>query len=144
MRHDDLPPSLLSRVNASFDEGRHVRLVASMKKEGWRGRRLLVEEAKHPSLPRSTFHAWTGSHRIGAAEEAGVELIPCLVIEPTEADAAFQAAGYKLYWHDGYSSWRDRLTNSEGMNDWDRLRGLERTTLTDATKALREELAATD
>ena len=144
MRHDDLAPAALSRVNGSFDKKLVEQLIADMKEHGWRGRPLLIEEAKYPGLPFPRFHAWTGSHRIEAAREAGLETVPCLVIEPAEADTEFQAAGYKLYWHDGYSCWRDRVTNSEGMNDWDRLQGLERTRLNEATTLLREELAATD
>jgi len=45
-----------------------------MRENGWEGRSLLV-------IQRETkFFAWTGSHRIAAAREVGLESIPCYVI----------------------------------------------------------------
>lgn len=50
-------------------------LTKDMKDNGWQGRPLLVIAREHD------FLAWTGSHRIAAAIEAGLESIPCHVIE---------------------------------------------------------------
>jgi len=57
-----------------------------MRENGWQGRSLLV-------IQRETqYFAWTGSHRIAAAREVGLESIPCYVIAeekllPFEANA---------------------------------------------------------
>jgi ParB-like chromosome segregation protein Spo0J len=49
-------------------------LTDDMKENGWRGRPLLVIEHAEDYL------AWTGSHRIAAAEIAGLTSIPCYVL----------------------------------------------------------------
>ena len=53
-------------------------LTADMKENGWRGRPLLVIERE------SDYVAWTGSHRIAAAIEAGLALVPCYVVDEGE------------------------------------------------------------
>ena len=53
-------------------------LTADMKENGWRGRPLLVIERE------SDYVAWTGSHRMAAAIEAGLALVPCYVIHEDE------------------------------------------------------------
>jgi hypothetical protein len=58
------------RVRQGFLKG----LVDDMKKNGWRGRALLVIERE------SGYLAWTGSHRIAAARTAGLEAVPCYVL----------------------------------------------------------------
>jgi ParB-like chromosome segregation protein Spo0J len=50
-------------------------LADDMKENGWQGRPLLVIERA------SDYQAWTGSHRIAAAEEAGLSTVPCYVIQ---------------------------------------------------------------
>jgi hypothetical protein len=58
-----------------FDE-----LVADMRENGWqRNRPLLVIERAGGSII-----AWTGSHRIAAAIEAGVPTVPCYVLDESE------------------------------------------------------------
>ena len=53
-------------------------LAAAMKQSGWQGRPLLVIDREFGYL------AWTGSHRIPAAIEAGLSLVPCYVIHERE------------------------------------------------------------
>lgn len=61
---------------------RHLReLVDDMRLNGWHGRPLLVIERENGYL------AWTGSHRIAAAKEAGLTQIPCYVLSESELNA---------------------------------------------------------
>jgi len=58
---------------------RHLRnLAKDMKANGWCGRPLLVIERD------SDFLAWTGSHRIAAARLAGLDFIPCYVLQESD------------------------------------------------------------
>jgi len=50
-------------------------LVADMRENKWQGRPLLVIERE------SDYVAWTGSHRIAAAVEAGLDGVPCYVLD---------------------------------------------------------------
>lgn len=54
--------------------GLRDELAADMMESGWQGRPLLVVESE------SGYQAWTGSHRIAAAIEAGMFEVPCYVI----------------------------------------------------------------
>lgn len=54
--------------------GLRDELAADMMESGWQGRPLLVVESE------SGYQAWTGSHRIAAAIEAGMSEVPCYVI----------------------------------------------------------------
>lgn len=56
-----------------------AELVDSMGEDGWTGRPLLIVEDA-----TGTYHAWTGSHRIAAAREVGLESVPCYIVD--EAD----------------------------------------------------------
>ncbi len=51
-------------------------LIDSLRRDGWSGRRLLVEEYRP-----GHYQAWTGSHRLAAARRAGLRRIPVLVID---------------------------------------------------------------
>lgn len=53
-------------------------LAADMRENGWQGRPLLVIERE------DDFVAWTGSHRIAAAIEAGLSDVPCHVVDERE------------------------------------------------------------
>jgi len=61
---------------------RHDRILSvlleSMLEDGWNGRPLLVIERA------DDYQAWTGSHRLEAARMAGIEEIPCYILQ--EAD----------------------------------------------------------
>lgn len=134
-----LDPEALRTVNAPFNAGHLNRIVASMRESGWLGRDLLVEEVRRYDFPQ--YFAWTGSHRVVAAAQAGLSRVPCRLITAAEADLAFTRAGYTQY---GYDSWRSTVTGKHGPGDRHRLLGLEAAGLHEAADMLREELAATD
>ena len=125
-----LDPSRLRTVNEPSDEALRQRLILAMRKDGWQGRAVLVEEVRNPGFTFVQHFAWTGSHRIASAVEVGLNAIPSRVISASEAQAAFEAAGYRTYWQDGYSSRLAAISRAEGPDDWDRVRGLERAGLT--------------
>ncbi len=137
MEDRNLDPNRLESVNAPYPK--HLEtLVEMMRRDGWNGRPLLVEEVKdYQGI--TDYPAWTGSHRIEAARRAGLTTIPCCVITKEEADSAFSAAGYDRC---EYSSWRDAVTGAEGPTDRDRLRGLERAGLGEPARMLKEEIQA--
>jgi hypothetical protein len=139
MERYELDPEALDTINEPFNEEHRQRLVASMRQSGWEGRELLVEEVRRYGSPQ--YFAWTGSHRVAAAIEAGLRTVPCRLLSAVEADDAFVKAGYVQY---GYNSWRSAITGRHGPGDTHRLRGLEAAGLEDAARMLREEMAATD
>ena len=51
------------------------RLTASMEEGGWQGRPLVVLEVA------DGFAAWTGSHRLQAARDAGLEEVPAVLLD---------------------------------------------------------------
>jgi hypothetical protein len=70
---EEIEPLHGVRNHALFDD-----LTASMKENGWKGRRLLVIDRE------SEYLAWTGSHRIAAAREAGLAVVPCYALDEQE------------------------------------------------------------
>lgn len=77
---------------------KHVRELAhDMRRNGWQGRPLLVIERDNDYL------AWTGSHRIAAAKEAGIRQIPCYSL----SESKLIALGFEADW--GHVEDRDRL-----------------------------------
>ena len=73
--YDDIAPNEIEPLHSPNVMALYRDLVRSMKKDGWKGRPLLVIECANGS-----FVAWTGSHRIAAAREAGLDSIPCYII----------------------------------------------------------------
>jgi uncharacterized ParB-like nuclease family protein len=68
----------LSEINPPHDVRdceKFDALVSSMEADGWQGRPLLVIRKN------GEFQAITGSHRYAAACEAGMEEVPCVVID---------------------------------------------------------------
>ncbi len=61
-------------------------LVADMVENGWQGRPLLVIDTG------DEYVAWSGSHRISAAIEAGLEAVPCYVIPESTIVSATDGA----------------------------------------------------
>jgi hypothetical protein len=64
-----------------------AELKQDMEESGWNGRPILVIERDE-----GEYFAWTGTHRIAAAIEAGLSEIPCYVLherllEPYGVDA---------------------------------------------------------
>jgi hypothetical protein len=115
-----------------------ARIAAAMRRDGWQGRPLLIEEDLDGRL-----NAWTGSHRISAAREAGLVEVPCRVITRRESQDHLD----RLSDTEGYSSLREALTNPAnggGRYDHQRLTGLQRLGFVEAATALEEEIAAQD
>jgi hypothetical protein len=77
-------------------------LVADMRKNGWRGRPLLVIERE------ADYVAWTGSHRIAAAKKAGLVAVPCYVLHERQ-----------LLHHDCDAEWGH-------VEDWERLKIIQK------------------
>jgi ParB-like chromosome segregation protein Spo0J len=59
-----------------FNESYAHTLAASMRLQGWDGRPLLV-----CADGNSRFGAWTGTHRLRAAEIVGIEKIPVIYVK---------------------------------------------------------------
>lgn len=81
MDTSNIDPSNVMPVNPVVDEGKYEYLVASMKQNGWKGRPLLVYESGD-----GVYQALTGSHRIAAANAAGLETIPVSIIDTSRFD----------------------------------------------------------
>ena len=77
-RQDTADPADIEPLHEVRDAGKLEALVASMERDGWQGRALLV------SAREGRFFAYTGSHRIAAARAAGLDQVPVVVIEITE------------------------------------------------------------
>ena len=131
-----LDPEELRPANDVFDQAYQQELVLSMRRVGWEGRDLLVEQVLRFSFPE--YYAWTGSHRIAAAREAGLETVPCRMLSAAEADEAFVRAGYVKHPH---HNWWSAITRAHGRYDRDRLQGLVAAGLTEAADMLRKEIA---
>lgn len=67
-------PVLIEPVHHVRDRAKFRLLRRRMRISGWQGRPLLVEHRRY-------LRAWTGSHRLAAAIEAGLDRIPVLRIE---------------------------------------------------------------
>jgi hypothetical protein len=69
-----LDPNEIRTLNNPVNVELLDNLVMDMKENGWRGRSLLVIETE------LEYVAWTGSHRIAAAIEAGLATVPCYLL----------------------------------------------------------------
>jgi hypothetical protein len=73
-----IDPREIEPLHGVRDQTLLDNLATGMKQSGWQGRPLLVIDRE------SGYLAWTGSHRIAAAIEAGLSLVPCYVIDERE------------------------------------------------------------
>lgn len=64
-------------------------LTASMMDVGWKGRPIIAGEMD------GGLRAITGSHRYAAAKEAGLQVIPVLVMVPDELQVALEAGAFQ-------------------------------------------------
>jgi ParB-like chromosome segregation protein Spo0J len=83
---DSLDPCELEPLHEPNNERFLQTLIEDMQSNGWTDRPLLVIATENG------FVAWTGSHRIAAAREAGLSTVPCYVLDesalrPFEVDA---------------------------------------------------------
>ena len=138
MRDEDLNPNDIETVNVIMNRPLHEALVQKMKRDGWVGRRVLVEELIRPNGPgEPEYYAWTASHRLEAAREAGLKTVPCLIIEMAEGDEAFVRAGYSPY-RDHFTTWRECVEDSR--LDVSRLEALRKAGLDAAATLMEQEI----
>jgi hypothetical protein len=69
-----LDPNEIRTLNSPVNYQKFDGLITAMKKSGWRGRPVIVIETE------DEYIALTGSHRIAAAIEAGLDEIPCYLL----------------------------------------------------------------
>ena len=115
--HDDIAPEDVEPLHSPNVPALYRDLVRSMKKDGWNGRPLLVIECANGS-----FVAWTGSHRIAAAREAGLDSIPCYIIPELliETDSIGARTGHVMDYE------RVRAINATGDETAIQLMSIER------------------
>jgi ParB-like chromosome segregation protein Spo0J len=80
-----IPPEDLRPLHAVHDERKLNSLASDMRKHGWRGRPLLVIQRQE------AYFAWTGTHRIAAAMKAGLEAVPCYVVQEDQLQGEVDA-----------------------------------------------------
>jgi ParB-like chromosome segregation protein Spo0J len=95
-------------------------LTTSMRAGGWMGRPLLV------LVDGDGYRCLTGSHRLAAAQHAGLTAIPAMVIEDGDLDA---------------DQW-DEVANLHTWEDDDKARWMREAGLGDAADLLEREIAA--
>lgn len=124
MRYDQhVPPHVVMPPHEVRDRAKLATIVADMEARGWQGRPLLLVACAEG------WQAVTGSHRLAAAQEAGLATVPALCIEP--CDLSF----------DAWVEWSECAAyfDDEGKAEW-----MSGTALTDATALLLEEIAANE
>lgn len=104
-----LEPRWIESPHEVRDTAKFDRLVDSMKREGWGGRPLLVEH-----IESSAYMGWTGSHRIAAAMEAGIEEVPAYAVDAEALDAMAEAE--PRWERDYYGLWA-----GAALDDWERV-----------------------
>jgi hypothetical protein len=109
------PPPIVSRHEVKNQEAVD-RIAADMKERGWRGRPAVVVRDGDRRL------AWTATHRLAAAQQAGLTDIPTIEID----GAKLREAGYDI----------DQLTQ---MGKKARIKALRDVGLEDAAKAMELE-----
>ena len=75
MSREQINPWEIKTLHDVTNEGLLENLISDMIENGWHGRPLLVIETE------DNYFAWTGTHRVHAAREAGFESIPCYVLD---------------------------------------------------------------
>lgn len=83
-----LAPGLIRPIHEPRDPKLFGRLLRSMRERGWLGRPLLVVPAV-----LGVYQALTGSHRLAAALEAGLDTIPAIVL-PADVAEKVRASRY--------------------------------------------------
>src|SRR5215472_6241730 len=81
-----LNPRHVRALHSPRSPYKFVELANQMEENGWTGRPLLVIQRADLS-----YQAWTGSLRIAAARAAGLETIPCYVIDETQLPEGIDA-----------------------------------------------------
>jgi len=91
---EEIDPRQLDPLHAVEDTALYARLVASMWRNGWQGRPLLVAETA------GELRGLTGSHRLAAAKCTGTP-VPCYLVTMSaeqldRATAEFQAGRFAV------------------------------------------------
>lgn len=81
----------ISTPNNIEDQAKFDELVSSMERNGWVGRPVIVEWAGEEDY--EGIQAWTASHRLLAAQEAGLDEVPTVRLLP-ETLKWFDDEGY--------------------------------------------------
>lgn len=76
--YDNIPVAAITSLHEVRNQKQVEELVKNMREHGWHGRQLIVIERE------SDYLAWTGTHRIAAAIEAGFATVPCYVLPEEE------------------------------------------------------------
>jgi len=87
-RVTEVPVQAVNPLHEVRDEKKLDELVRNIKAHGWVGRPLIVEEFGEG------YQAWTGSHRLIAAKQAGLEKVPVIVIDYAKVVKALEKWGY--------------------------------------------------
>lgn len=116
------------------EKSKFEKLVASFKDNGWEGRPLLVEKGEG-----SLRQSWTGSHRIAAAKKAGLEEIPCYVLDDAMLDDHEDDEEWSNLERDRYGFWA-----GAGSDDRTRLEILEAAGEKKAAFLMRAEIEANE
>jgi hypothetical protein len=75
MYNTTIKASMIQPVHEVKDADKFNIIKSSMEQNGWQGRPLLVVDMV------DYYQAFTGSHRLAAAQEAGIEEIPVAVVD---------------------------------------------------------------
>ena len=75
MKTEHIRLSKIEPLHSAGDRALVRQLAQSMQQEGWRGNPLLVIDLGYG------YQALTGSHRLEAAREAGLDEVPAVVID---------------------------------------------------------------
>jgi len=84
----ELPIERVNPLHEVRDEEKLASLTQKMQEHGWEGRPLLVEPFE------DGYQAWTGSHRLAAAKQIGLDTVPAVVIDYDKAVAVVKRWGY--------------------------------------------------
>lgn len=118
------------------DQNKVKKLEKSLKK-GWVVRPLLVEQLERFGGLPQRYAAWTGSHRIKAAERLELENVPCFIITLEEAKKAIKC-GYNQ--KTGYHSFKAAISGHDGPGDRCKYDALKKVGLLDAAEIMRAEI----
>lgn len=79
-------PSFVQPPHSERNAKKTAAITRSIKQNGWQGRPLLVVKTGE------RFAALTGSHRLASAKKAGLEEVPCYVINHAKFSAKYDAS----------------------------------------------------
>lgn len=124
MIKNEIENNQINPIHGTRDADKLEQLVISMRESGWQGRPILaIDEGE------GIYQAITGSHRIAAAREAGIN-ISCLIIEDKDIVEDYPGA-----WCDEWAMANDDDDRKQVLHDF----GLNK-----AAELMAEEIAANE